>query len=109
MVYRTERMTVPKSETLISFYHYDSCITGVSSVWNSHLLLLCLSDCCHLILSAVPNLYDHTNGVSEDTNSYGQKSRPQLSMDFMKSGMRAHHCLAVHSLSEQAVGIFPYF
>lgn len=69
MVYPIARVTVPKSETLFSFYHYDSCIRNVASVWNCHLLLLCLSDQCHLILSAAPNLSDRTNKVSEGTTA----------------------------------------
>ena len=78
MVYPIERTTLPKSETLLLFCHYDSCIKSVASAWNCHLLLLSLSDWCDLILSAVPNLSDRTNRVSEDTNSYCQKSRLQL-------------------------------
>ena len=61
MVYPIERTTLPKSETLLLFCHYDSCIKSVASAWNCHLLLLCLSDWCDLILSAVPNLSDRTN------------------------------------------------
>lgn len=78
MVCAAERTTVQKSEILPSFYHYDSCIKSVASAWNCHLLLLCLSDWCQLILSAVPNLSDHTNGASEDINSDCQISRLQL-------------------------------